>query len=172
LSIETGRLHLLELCQSGWGIRVSGSAFRKALRDRWIGASDERAISGRGLLECEKNLIRPAVGTTAIVARMPDPFDFDNLRALISKSRRLKKDAVRMNTEAILLDSKIEEALTALRSDATSAELDQLQAEAEAVEGPGTSNSNNGSAPKNGIPGAEIPQNLDREITPTEAIQE
>ena len=100
---------------------------------------------------------------------MPDPFDFENLRALISRSRRLKKDAGRMNTEALLLDSKIEEALAALRSDATAAQLDQLQAQAEAPKDREISDANNGSAPRNGSPATEIPQRLDRENIPKEA---
>ena len=123
----------------------------------------------RSSLEFEENLIRPAVGVTSMVARMPDPFDFENLRALISRSRRLKKDAGRMNTEALLLDSKIEEALAALRSDATAAELDQLQAQAEAPKDREISDANTGSAPRNGSQGTEIPHRLDWENTPKEA---
>ena len=65
---------------------------------------------------------------------MPDAFDFEKLRELISRSRRLKKEAARINSDALQLDTKIAEELAGLRSQVTEAQLDQLQAEAAEVD--------------------------------------
>ncbi len=69
---------------------------------------------------------------------MPHRFDFESLRALIARSRQLKKDAALINAEALTLDAQISESLAALRSEIGNDRLKQLEAE---IGGPETSKS-------------------------------
>ena len=62
---------------------------------------------------------------------MPDDIDFNRLRFLISRSRRLKRHAQKLTADAAVLDSRIQEMLAVMRADMAVAEsqLDELEEE-------------------------------------------
>jgi hypothetical protein len=64
---------------------------------------------------------------------MSAPFDFERLRVLITRSRRLKEAASRLRADAEVLDGEIAQALLFIQPGVADARIAELAIEATAV---------------------------------------